>query len=376
MNPSSTGPGRIAGVDALRGGTMAAMIVVNNPGSWSAMYPWLQHAGWGGPVAPADLIFPTFLFLVGAATPLAMGRGLESGEPRGTLLRKAARRSVELFLIGVFLNLYPDFEWATLRIPGVLQRIALVFLGCALAFLFLDRRRIALLAVALVGGYTLALALVPVPGAGGPVVTESLSLPVWLDDRILGAHTWRGPGDPEGVLSTFPAVVTGLIGVLAGSALRRRPRPGSASLGFALAGAALLAAGALWSARQPPIKELWNAPYVLLTGGWALVATGACLQVVDGLGLRKGLGPILILGRHALTAFVAAHLLSDTAISVIRWSDGSGGTTSLHHFFRSILFTGWMSPEAASLAQSIAMLAVITSGLAIYRSLSRRRSPA
>ncbi|MBU2502116.1 DUF1624 domain-containing protein [bacterium] len=376
MNPSSTGPGRIAGVDALRGATMAAMIVVNNPGSWSAMYPWLQHAPWGGPVAPADLIFPTFLFLVGVATPLAMGRGLEAGLPREVLLRKAARRSAELFFIGVFLNLYPEFSLATLRIPGVLQRIAVVFLACACAFLFLDRRRIVLLAVALAGGYTLALALVPVPGAGGPVVTESASLPVWLDDRILGAHTWRGPGDPEGILSTLPAVVTGLIGVLAGSALRRRPRPGSASLGLALAGAALLAGGALVSTLQPPIKELWNAPYVLLTGGWALVATGACLQVVDGLGWRRGLDPVLILGRHALSAFVAAHLLSDTAISVIRWSDGAGGTTSLHHLFRSILFTSWLPPEAASLAQSVAMLAVITAGLAVFRNLSKRRKPA
>ncbi|MBU0742937.1 DUF1624 domain-containing protein, partial [bacterium] len=202
--------GRLASVDVLRGATMAAMIVVNNPGSWRAMYQALRHAAWGAPPAPADLIFPTFIFLVGVSVPLALGRRLTAGSPRPDLLRHALRRGLVLLLIGVGLNLFPDFDLATVRLPGVLQRIAVVYVACVLAFMAWGPRGRLVAAIALLAGYTALLGWAPVPGVGRPLVSPEMSWPVWLDERLLGAHAWRGPGDPEGVLSTLPAIASGL----------------------------------------------------------------------------------------------------------------------------------------------------------------------
>ncbi len=372
MSSSDQNAGRIASVDVLRGLTMAAMIVVNNPGTWSAMYPALRHAPWGATPAAADLIFPTFLFLVGVSTPLALGRRLADGLPRRAVARPVLRRGVTLFAIGIGLNLFPDFDLATVRLPGVLQRIAVVYLACALAFLTWGRRGVALAAVGLTAGYAALLAWVPMPGAGRPLLTAELSLPVWLDDLVLGAHTWRGPGDPEGLLSTLPAIATGLLGVLAGMLLRRGAPPLTAARRLALPGLALLAAGALWCLWQPPAKELWTGSYALLTGGAALLSLAAWLALVDGTGWRRGLAPVTALGRHALAAFVAAHLVSDLTIGVIRWPDGAGGTLSLHHFVQRRLLASWLPPEAASLTQSLLLLAVVTAGAAMVEKRRRR----
>jgi len=366
---------RLDSVDILRGATMAAMIVVNNPGSWSAMYPALRHAAWGAPLRPADLIFPTFIFLVGVSIPLAFGRRLAAGVPRGDLLGRALRRSLVLLLIGVGLNLFPDFDPATLRLPGVLQRIALVYGACAAMFLTLGSRGRLAAAVALLAAYSALLGWAPVPGVGHPLVSPGMSWPVWLDERLLGAHTWRGPGDPEGLLSTLPAIASGLIGVMAGEALRAGRPPALTAWRLAGAGLALLAAGQFWSLRLPAAKALWTGSYALLTAGWALLILALCLRLVDGAGRRRGLAPLRILGRRALTAFVAAHLLSDLAIRVVRWS-GDGGTTSLHHFIKDRLFDPWLPPEAASLAQSLGLLALITAALALTRRRAGAKLPA
>jgi predicted acyltransferase len=366
MQDQASSPTRLTSVDVLRGLTMAAMIIVNNPGSWSAMYPPLRHAEWGAPLAPADLIFPMFIFLVGVSIPLALARRLEAGASRTGLLGQALRRAGVLFLIGVGLNLFPDFDFATLRIPGVLQRIALVFAACVLVYMTWGSTGRLVVTVALLAGYTALLRWMPVPGAGGPLLTPDMSLPVWLDDTLLGAHTWRGPGDPEGVLSTLPAIANGLLGVMAGTWLREGT-PARTARRLAGLGLLLLVAGQLWSLRLPAAKEVWTASYALITTGWSLLALALCLRVVDGWGWRRGLAPVTLLGRKALTAFVAAHLLSDIAIRVVRWTDGDGGTTSLHHFIRGRLLDSWLPPEAASLMQSVLMLTLIVVVLSMLR---------
>ena len=365
MTTSTPPPGRLASIDLLRGLTMAAMIVVNNPGTWSHMYPSLRHAAWGETLALADLIFPMFLFLVGVSVSLALVR-----RDRADIVRPALRRSAELFLIGVGLNLFPEFDFATLRIPGVLQRIAVVYLCCVLAWLAWGQRGRVLALVALLAGYTVLLAVVPVPGVGRPLLGPELSLPVWLDETLLGAHTWRGPGDPEGLLSTLPAVATGLLGVVTGSWLRTRPSPTEAARRLAPVGTVMLAAGWAWSLWQPAVKELWTGSYVLITGGWMLLALAACVWAVDGRGWQRGLGPVMVLGRHALTAFVAAHLLSDLAVRVVRWPD-----PSLHHFIQRRLLAGWLPDDLASLVQSLGMLVVIVVALVIRERLVNRPPP-
>jgi len=362
------GTRRLASVDVLRGLTMAAMIVVNNPGSWSAMYPWLRHAGWGETLRPADLIFPMFLFLVGVSTALAIDRRRAEGRAiRSATLRRAAG----LLLIGVGLNLYPDFDLATLRLPGVLQRIALVYLACAFICLHWGWRGRGAIAAGLLAGYAALLAWVPVPGEGRPLLTPETSLPVWLDDRLLGAHSWRGPGDPEGLLSTLPAIASGLVGLLVGGYLVRRPVGRDAMIRLGCAGLLSLAVGWAWSLGLPAIKELWTPPYVLLTAGWALLALVACMWGFDGPAGIRWAGPVAVLGRRALTAFVAAHLLSDTAIRVLRRPHGDG-TLSLHHFISSRLLESGLSPEAASLVQSLSMLGLIWVALVLIETRRRR----
>lgn len=360
--PTAQTSHRISAVDMLRGLTMAAMIVVNNPGSWGHMHPLLRHAPWGEMLRPADLVFPGFLVIMGVAVPLALGPRLAAGVPRLSLLRRAAKRACLLLALGIGLNLFPEFDLTTLRLPGVLQRIALVFLGCVAAYLAGGPRFWSVLLVGLLAGYTALLILVPVPGMGGPVLTHEAGWPIWLDQRLLGSHTWRGPGDPEGILSTLPAMASGLLGMLAGNFLGRvRPTPPRAGQ-LAVAGAVLMAAGLVGSLWHPAVKEAWTATYVLISGGAILVALAAAWQATDVRGLR-GPEPLLLLGRHALTAFVIAHLVSDITIRVLRWDDGAGGSLSLHHLVQQNLLASWLPPAAASLAQSLLLLVLIVWGL-------------
>jgi len=357
--------GRVVAVDVMRGLTMAAMIVVNNPGSWAHMAPLLQHAAWGGWLRPADFVFPFFLFLVGVATPLALHRRRERGDPASRLLLRAMRRAAVLFAIGVFLNLFPQFDLATVRVPGVLQRIAMVYLGCAAAFLRLRPRSVAALVAVLLVGYTLVLRLVPVPGVGGPVLAPDVNLPVWLDDGLFGAHTWRGAGDPEGLLSTLGALATGLIGVLAGTALVGPATPRRQATMFGVSGALLLALGGLAMLAVPAVKELWTASYALLTAGPALLVLAALQwwlgeRDVQRTLARRVLGALTLMGRQALLAYVLAHLVSDLSIHVVRWPTGADGAMrSLHTLVYRGLLTPWLPPAVASLAYSLIVLAFV-----------------
>lgn len=349
--------GRIIAVDVMRGLTMAAMIVVNNPGSWAHMAPGLRHAAWGGWPTPADLVFPFFLFLVGVSTPLALHRRLAApgGPSRGALLATAARRALALAAIGFFLNLFPAFDLASVRIPGVLQRIALVSLACAAAALWLRPRAIAALAAALLAGYALVLLLTPVPGVGQPVLTPEAHLPAWLDDRVFGRHTWRGPGDPEGLLSSLGAVATGLLGVLAAGALVAG-RSARVMLGW---GVLLLASGAAATVLVPLAKEVWTPSYALVTGGAALLTLGVLDMALRGdRSPGKVLRAIMVFGRQALPAYVLAHLLSDLSIQVVRWTTGDGAR-SLHTLVHGNLLASWLPDVVASLAYSLLMLAAV-----------------
>src|ERR1700675_1384573 len=213
--------GRVLSLDVFRGLTVAAMVLVNTPGSWRHVYWPLQHAEWHG-WTPTDLIFPFFLFIVGVAIPLALGRRVGGGARRAAVVTKILRRSVIIFALGLLLHAVPDFDVANIRIPGVLQRIAVCYLVAALLFLWTGWRAQTAIAIVALLGYWALLTLVPVPGFGAGDLGKEGNLAAWLDRTALGAHIWRigRVYDPEGILSTVPAMVTTLFGVLTGRFLR------------------------------------------------------------------------------------------------------------------------------------------------------------
>lgn len=311
------GPARLIALDAFRGATMLAMVIVNNPGSWAHVYPPLRHAAWHG-CTPTDLIFPFFLFIVGASMAFSMPRAVARLGRRGAWLR-IMKRAALLVLIGLLLNGFPFFDLATLRVPGVLQRIGLCFALAGTLVLLTGVRTQVVLAAAMLLGVTAAMRVVP----GGAGLTEGDNLARDIDLAVIGpAHLWRGsPTDPEGVLSTLPAAVTTLLGYWAGlwiaGAGRGAPRPrvGTMLAGLAAGGAALAAAGWLWSrgpgvAGVPLNKPLWTGSYVLFTAGLAALALAGLYALVEVARYRRLGVALQMCGVNALLLFVGSGVIA------------------------------------------------------------------
>jgi predicted acyltransferase len=300
--------GRLRSLDVFRGLTVAAMILVNNPGSWSYVYPPLAHAEWNG-WTPTDLIFPLFLFIVGVSLVVAFTRREAAGATGRSLARKALVRGALIVLIGLLLNGFPRYQLDTIRIPGVLQRIGVVY--ALTAFIFLGfgpvmRRRIAGL---LLVGYWVLMTFVPVPGGVAGDLSQAGNLGAWLDRLLLGGHLWTPVFDPEGILSTLPAIATCLLGTFAGERLLADATPGDRATGLFLSGAALLVAGLAWNAWFPINKSLWTSSYVLFSGGIAFQALAACYWIVDVRHRGAWARPFEVFGTNALFAFVLSGLL-------------------------------------------------------------------
>ncbi len=249
---------RLLSLDVFRGITVAAMVLVNNPGTWRAVYGPLRHADWHG-WTPTDLIFPFFLFIVGVAIPFGLGRRLDADHGRGQVVRKVLRRALVIFLLGLVLHAISSMDLATIRIPGVLQRIAVCYLVASLVFLTFGRGAPLLIATIALFGYWAALTLIPVPGFGAGDLSKEGNLAAWIDRSVLGAHIWRVGRvyDPEGILSTIPAIATTLLGVLTGQWLRGARVSGTAAGRLLLAGVVGVVTGALpYPRRQRPRRLL------------------------------------------------------------------------------------------------------------------------
>ena len=320
--------GRLRSLDVFRGAAIAGMILVNNPGDWGNTYAPLLHAEWHG-WTPTDLVFPFFLFAVGVAIPLAFARRLEAaGGDRRSLYRQIVRRTLILLALGLVLNWFPFVgrDWSTARLPGVLQRIALVYLCASLAFLHLRPRGRWILAAGLLSGYWLALELVPVPGFGAGDLSPAGNLAGHIDAALLGAHVWRhapGPADPEGILSTIPAVVSALAGVFTGEWLRGGREPRDKLIGLFVWGNLLLAAGVALAGWLPLNKNLWTSSYVVFSSGFALVVLAVAYYFVD-LRSRDGWAlPFDVFGKNSIVAFVGSGLMA-RLLGMIRWA-GAGG---------------------------------------------------
>jgi predicted acyltransferase len=343
---------RLASLDAFRGLTIAAMILVNNPGDWGHVYWPLLHVPWHG-WTPTDLIFPFFLLMVGVS--LTFSRRLEP--------RPALARALKLLLLGLLLNLYPYFPIAELRWPGVLQRIGICYLAAWAARRWLRPRGQAALAAFLVVGYWALMTKATGPAGHTPNLEMQTNLSAQVDHLLLVPHVWSvtKTWDPEGVLSTLPAIATTLLGLLAGEWLRAKRPPFRTTLGLLFAGLALTAVGVLWGEAAPPWllfpvnKSLWTSSFVLLTGGLGAALFGLVYYLVDATGWRRWAAPFVTYGRNAIAVYVGAGFLADTLLAV-KWAGADGVKASLWKRLFDALYAGWLPPYVASLAWALSFV--------------------
>lgn len=330
-------PQRVLSVDVLRGLTIALMILVNDPGDWTHIFGPLEHAEWNGWTL-TDLVFPTFLFLVGASIVFSMTARAARGNCRGTLTGRAFVRAGKIFLLAMVLNFFPYMHWTHLRLYGVLSRIAVCYLFAALIVIATKRVRwLVLITAALLVGYWILLRWVPVPGIGMPgrdvpFMDKNLNLAAWLDRAAMGwTQRWLHTGtlynhtrDPEGLLSTLPATATTLLGALAGLGMQAASS-GRASwknvrLRLLAWGVAGIAAGEVWSRWFPINKNLWTSSYVLLAAGIAAIVLVACSWMVDDRPqpwprvLRAVMWPWLVFGSNAIAAFTVSIVIVKTML--------------------------------------------------------------
>lgn len=353
------GAGRLLSLDAFRGLTVAGMILVNNPGTWGAIYSPFKHAEWHG-WTPTDLIFPFFLFIVGVSITLALSRRAQDGGPKRDLYLKIFRRAAIIFLLGLVLAGFPFFELSTLRIPGVLQRIAVCYLVASLIFLHTNWRTQALIAAALLLVYWAVMTLVPVPGYGpSDLASKEWNIAAYLDRVVFGEHVWRQARvyDPEGLLSTIPAVATTLTGVLTGHWLRSRASGAEKVAGMFVVGAACAVLGWAWGFWFPVNKPLWTSSYVLLTTGLGLQLLAACYWLIDIHGRRRWALPFVIFGVNALAVFFLTGIAA-RALGLIKFASGGGPRLSLHEHIFNNLFLSWASPVNASLLFALCFVLV------------------
>lgn len=353
---------RLQSLDVFRGITVAAMILVNNPGSWENVYSPLLHAHWNG-CTPTDLVFPFFLFSVGMSIHLAYKNKVSLGLTR-PLLYKILKRTIIIFSLGLFLSLFPEFDFSNVRIPGVLQRISLVFGVCAILYLttsWLTQIRVLL---ATLIAYYLLMTLIPVPGVGASNLDPGTNLAAWLDNLLLSGHMWSQTKtwDPEGILSTLPAIGSGLAGMLAGRLVTSFDDAAKRVSWLFFTGAILTVCGLAWGLAFPINKSLWTSSYVLYTSGIAMQVLATLYWTIDVLGYEKWSRPFTWYGVNALAVFVGSGLLAESLIK-IDIQQGSE-TLSVWSFIYTNLFTTWLSPVNASLG--FALMWVVFFGAILY----------
>ena len=337
---------RLVSLDVFRGATIAAMIVVNNPGNGAPYWP-LKHAIWNG-WTPTDLIFPFFLFIVGVSLVFSLQSRLRRGDSTRSLVLHTVKRSLTLFALGLLLNGLGFFYFAMWRIPGVLQRIALAYFAAAMITLYCKTYARVLWIAALLGGYWLLMRYVPVPGYGLPVrdiplLHPDANLAAYLDRKLMMGHLYEGTRDPEGVLSTLPAIATTLCGVLTGNCLGSNRSQKQKMVGMLAAGAIGLILGEVWSSWFPINKNLWTSSYVLFTAGFALICLAICYWITDIKHHRSWWTELFVIfGMNAIAAYVFSGLLE----LPFRWQD----YIFQHSFLRAV------SPAMASLLYSLTMV--------------------
>jgi predicted acyltransferase len=336
---------------------MLFMVLVNNGGGPQS-YPPLRHADWNG-WTPTDVVFPSFLWIAGVAITLALGRRIEAGEAKGKLLKIAFRRSVVIYLLGLLVYAFPHFSVSHQRLLGVLQRIAICYLAASIIYLYSGVRAQIVWIVSLFAVYWLMMAFIDVPGYGPGNLTMEGNFAHYIDHLVLGAHNYAGTKtwDPEGIVSTLPAIGTALLGVMAGHLLRlpiplalRRNR-------LLLAGGFLIALGLIWNLKLPINKKLWTDSFATFMAGLDFVLLAAFVWLVDERGARRWVKPLTITGMNAIAVYLASEFLSEFL-----------DATPLHDTIYSRFFAPIASPMNASLLWALSFtLLMYLFGWFLYR---------
>ena len=354
---------RLVSLDVFRGATIAAMILVNNPGTWGAIYPPLRHAEWHGWTI-TDLIFPFFLFIVGVSVVLAFTKALEKGADRSDLVRKTVKRSAIIFGLGLLMMGFPYITFdpsfglhsslTGIRIMGVLQRIAICYLVASLLFLYLKPRTIAFISAGLLLAYWAMTMFIPVPGYGAGMIDQPhTTLTAWVDRLLIPEpHIYRdGPYDPEGILSTIPAIATTLFGVFAGLILMSKQNSTERTARLMLWGFLLATIGYVWGWFFPINKAIWSSSYAIFTGGLAMQCFGASYWLIDVKDYRRFTRPFVVYGVNALIVFFVSGLLARTLVMI--QIDTGDGPVSLQRLIFNNVFMPLGSELNASLFYAI-----------------------
>ena len=370
---------RLLSLDVFRGMTIAGMLLVNNPGTWGAIYPPLEHAAWNG-WTPTDVIFPFFLFIVGVTTHLSLSSRRARGATDRDIVMQIVRRGLIIILLGWLMAGFPYYPLTRItgiRFGGVLPRIGVCYIAGALLTMKTSlKQQVAILAV-LLYGYWFLQTLVPVPGyheIGALLLNNpDATLSAWLDRTVLGLpHLWVGSKtwDPEGILSTVPAIGTVILGVFTGRWITRKEVPIEERLNaLFVAGAIAMVVGLMWNWSFPINKSLWTSSYVMFTAGMAAVALAVCIWLVDVRAIRWWTGPFVIYGMNPIIAFVGSGVLARIIYSLIKVSYG-GKVISLEAAMYEAAFASWLDPRNASLAFAIC---TVLFWLAVLTVLYRRK---
>jgi len=326
---------RLVSLDAFRGFTIAAMIFVNYPGSWGHVYKPFLHKEWHG-LSPTDLIFPFFIFIVGVSIALAYTKRLQKGVPKKSMYKKIAIRSFNIFIVGILLWLFPKFDLENIRVAGVLQRIAIVFFVSAILFLNTNWKTQAWIAAMVLIFYWLAMALIPTPGFDKPMLEPGANLAAWIDSRFLPGYMWQKTWDPEGILSTFPAIVTGISGMLAGRLILSEMEQDRKIIHLFSYGFFAFVAGYFWHYIFPINKNIWTSSFVLVTSGLAAMLLAISIFFVDVKGIKKFTKPGIIFGSNAIAVYVLAAVWGQFFYNIKYW-----GSSLNVHFMQSFENAGW-----------------------------------
>ncbi|HVM86734.1 MAG TPA: heparan-alpha-glucosaminide N-acetyltransferase domain-containing protein [Puia sp.] len=337
---------RLISLDALRGFTIAAMIVVNYPGSEKYVFFTLRHTVWNG-LSFTDQVAPYFLYFVGASIVFAYSRRVAEGAPKNQLYRKIFFRSLKIFAVGMFLNLMPAFDFHNIRWTGTLHRIAIVFFICAIIYLNTNWKQQAWIAAILLVAYWLALTCIPTPGVGKVMLDPGVNIVAWLDSKYLPGRMWRGTWDPESILTNITSVVSCLTGMLAGRLMLSDKSPNEKVNYLMTAGTFAAIAGYFWGLAFPVNENLWTSSFVLVTSGFASLLFGAFYFLVDIKGKTWGTKPGIIFGANA----IAIYFLADVWALLFYEAKFSG--SSLNEKFVDVWTNAGADPRLASLIYAL-----------------------
>ncbi|MFD0750858.1 acyltransferase family protein [Mucilaginibacter calamicampi] len=350
---TATSKPRLLSLDVFRGATVAAMILVNNPGDWGHIYAPLEHSAWNG-CTPTDLIFPFFLFIVGVSIVYAMESKAEVKANHSKMLWGAFRRMLILIVISLVTQLLFHPGFAHLRFPGVLQRIGLVYFISTLIYLKTTQKTRDVLLGALLVGYYLIMAYVPVPDTGKASLDPETNMGAWVDRMVFSTnHLWSESKtwDPEGLLGTLPAIATCLLGVRVGSWLKQKNNHDAVKVSWLFAyGIIAIVTGLIWDLFFPINKALWTSSYVLYSGGWAMVALALCFWLIDVQGHKKPAMFFVPLGVNAITAYVLSNYIPHYITNKKYFGGGN---------LYQLIFEPYIQPYVASALSGLLLVFII-----------------